>query len=163
MASAFGGSGGAMWRAELTIPIEVAVLSQVPPEFRIVGLLFRVKAQIFQQQRLPALQLLSHLLRLRANAGGREADVFSASQYVVEQNAQSLGHRLQAHLGIGLALGTPKVRSQYQASAVPQRVLDGGQGLADTGVLHDPAIVERDIEVNPHENAFVVQRKIANG
>jgi hypothetical protein len=55
------------------------------------------------------------------------------------------------------------MRRQYQPGAVPQRVLDGGQRLADTGVIHDPAIVERDIEVNPHENALVIQRKIANG
>ena len=163
MGDAFGGSVGTMRRAESVVHVEVAQLSQSPGELRIVGFLFRVKAQILQQQGLPALQLLSHLFRLHANAVGRKADVLTAPQYLVDQNAQSLGHRLQAHLGIRLALRTSKVGGQYEPGAVPQRVLDGGQRLADAGVIHDAAVVERDVEVNPHENSFIVQRKITNG
>jgi len=55
------------------------------------------------------------------------------------------------------------MRGQYQPGAVPQRVFDRGQRLADAGIVHDAAIVERDIEVDPHENSLIVQRKITNG
>ena len=152
-----------MRRAERVVHIEVAQLAQLPGEFRIISFLFRVEAQVFQHERLPAFQLVRHLLGLRANTVRRKANVLAAPQDAIEQDAQPLGYRLQAHLGIGLALGPPEVRRQYQARAVPQRVLDAGQRLANARVVHDAAVVERDVEVNAHENAFVVQRKIANG
>ena len=163
MGDAFGGSVGTMRRAEGVVHVEVAQLSQSPGELRIVGFLFRVEAQVLQHQGLPALQFLSHLFRLNANAVGRKADVLTAPQNIIDQNAQPLGYRLQAHLGIRLALRTSKVGGKYESCAVPQRVLDSGQRLADAGIIHDAAVVERDVEVNPHEDPFIVQRKITNG
>src|SRR6185437_7054239 len=45
-----------------------------------------------------------------------------------------------------------------------QRVLDGGQGLANPGVVEYAAILgERHIKVHPHENAVVIQGQIADG
>jgi len=50
-----------------------------------------------------------------------------------------------------------------QASAMTQGVLDAWQGFADARVVHNAAIVERDVEVDAHEDAVIVQREIANG
>ena len=159
---AFGGSVGAMRRSERVVHVVVAELGELPGELGIVGFLFRVEAQVLEQQRLSLFQLGRHLFGLRADAVGREADVLAAAQNFVEQDAQALGHRLQAHLRIGLALGTAQVRGQNQARAVTQRVLDGGQGFADAGVVHHPSVVERNVEVHPHEDSFAAQRKITN-
>src|ERR1700744_762284 len=116
-----------------------------------------MEAQVLQQQRLSALQLFGHLLGLRADAVGREADVFAAAQDVVQQDAQAFGDRLQAHLRIGLALWPAQVRSQNESRAMPQSVLDGRQRLADARVVHHTAVVKRNVEVDGHEEALVVQ------
>ena len=55
------------------------------------------------------------------------------------------------------------MRSEDEARAVAQRVLDRGQRFADARVVHDAAVVERDVEVDPHEDAVIVERKIADG
>ena len=52
---------------------------------------------------------------------------------------------------------------QNQARSMPQSVFDGGQGFADSGIVHDAAIVEGDVEIHAHENTMVVERQIANG
>ena len=162
MGDALGGSVRAMRRAEGIIHVEVAELGQMLGEVRIVGFLLGMEAKVLQQQGLSALQLLRHFFGLHANAIRREADVFAAAHNVVEQDAQAFGHRLQAHLGIGLALGASQMRGEDEARAMPQRELNAGQRLADASVVHHAAVVERDVEIDPHENALVVQRKITN-
>src|SRR5690242_86306 len=45
-----------------------------------------------------------------------------------------------------------------------QRILDGGQGFTNAGIVEHAAIFgERHIEVHPHENAVVVQGQVTNG
>jgi hypothetical protein len=46
---------------------------------------------------------------------------------------------------------------------VTESVFDRGQSFADAGVIHDSAVVERNVEVDAHENAVVVEGKIADG
>ena len=121
-----------------------------------------MEAQILQQQRLPTLQLVGHLLRLHANTVGRKSHVLAAPQSVVKQDAQPLGHRLHAHFGIGLALGTPEVRRQDEPRAMAQRVFNAGQRFPDAGVIHHAAVIERNVEIHAHEDALVVQREITN-
>src|SRR5260370_25683623 len=64
---------------------------------------------------------------------------------------------------MGLAFGPAQVRGEDEAGSVTQSVLDAGQGFADARVVHDAAVVERDVEVDAHEKAMIVQREIANG
>ena len=163
MGDAFGGSVGAMRRAERVVHVEVAKLSQTPGKLRIVGFLFRVEAQILQQQGLPALQLLAISSACTPMQSG-EKPTFSPrrnTSSIRMRSRSATGFRLI--LGFGLPLGRPRWEAKYEPGAVPQRVLDGGQRLADAGVIHDAAVVERDVEVNPHEDPFIVQRKITNG
>ena len=54
------------------------------------------------------------------------------------------------------------MRGEDEARAVTQSVLDAGQSFADAGVVHDAAVVERDVEVDAHEDAVIVERKIAD-
>src|ERR1035438_3011174 len=41
-------------------------------------------------------------------------------------------------------------------------ILDRGQRFANPGVVHDAAVVKRDVEVDAHENTLIVERKIAD-
>ena len=43
-----------------------------------------------------------------------------------------------------------------------QGVLDCRQRFADTSVVRDSAVLEWNVEIDPHEDAVIVQRKIAN-
>ena len=41
--------------------------------------------------------------------------------------------------------------------APAQGVLDSGQSFADAGVVHYPAVFERDVEIDAHEDAVIVE------
>ena len=152
-----------MRRTECVVHVVIAKASQLLGEVGIVGLFFRVEAEVLQQQRLAAFQLFGHFFGLYANAVGRKANILAATQNIVNQNAQPLGDRFEAHLGIGLAFGPSQVGSENQTRAMPQRVFDRRQGFANARVVHDTSIVEWDVEVNTHKDALIVERKIANG
>ena len=152
-----------MRRAERVVDVVLGQVRQLPGELLVVGFFFGVEAQVLEQQRLALFQLRRDFLGFRADALGTEADVLAARQFLVEQHAQPLGHRLQTHLGIGLALGPAQVRSQNQARPVAQRIFDGGQGFADAGIVHDAPVFQRHVEIDAHENAVAVERKITNG
>src|SRR5579872_2074929 len=42
-------------------------------------------------------------------------------------------------------------------------MFDRGQGLADEGIVHDAAVIERHIKIDSHEHAVATERKITNG
>ncbi len=164
MGDAFGGGVGAMRRAESVVHVDSRRALPVAWRIRDRWLPLRHGSARFSSSNDCPRSSFSAISSACTPMQSGEKPTFSPRRrYVVEQNAQPLGHRLQAHLRIRLALGTPKVGGQNQPSAMPQRVLDGGQRLADAGVVHDATVVERNVEVDPHENALVVQRKIANG
>src|SRR2546421_11948741 len=50
-----------------------------------------------------------------------------------------------------------------QARSMTECVFNGGQSLANTGIVHDPSIFERDVEIHPHEDAVIVELEIADG
>jgi hypothetical protein len=152
-----------MRRAERIVHVEIRQRSQLLGELLVVRLLLGMKPQILQKQGLPLLQLHGDFLRLGSHAVRREAHVLAPRQFLVEYHAQPFGYRLQAHLGIGFALRPPQMRGQDQPCPMPQRVLDRGQGLADAGVVHNPAVFQRNIEVDPHKDAVATKRQIADG
>jgi hypothetical protein len=80
---------------------------------------------------------------------------------MIQQHAEALSNRLQAHLGIWFAFRPAQMRGQDYLCMIPKRVLDRRQSLADAGVIGYAALVrERDIEIDTHENAFVPQRQV---
>jgi hypothetical protein len=111
---------------ERVIHVVLRQVGKLPGELLVVRLFLGVEAQILQQEGLALFQLSGNFLSLRPNTLGTKADVFAARQFLVEQHAQPLRHRLQAHLRIGLAFRPAQMRCQDQARSVAQRVLDGG-------------------------------------
>src|SRR5579859_652736 len=152
-----------MRSAERVVHVIVAKIRQLLRELLVISFFFGVEAQVLEQERLAFFQLASHLLGLNPNTVRTEADVFTGSQVPIKQHAKTLGDRLQTHLGVGLALRTPQVRSENQTRAVPQGVLNRGKRFFNAGVVSYAAIVvKRDVEIDPHENPMIIKRKIAN-
>jgi len=44
-----------------------------------------------------------------------------------------------------------------------QRIFDRRQSFFDAGIVHDATVFKGDVEIHAHENATVVDGKIANG
>ena len=109
--------------AEGVVHVHVAQLRQLLRKFGIVLLLFRVVAEILEQQHLA--RLGHHRLHLRSDAIRRH--LHGPAQHLRE----ALCHRLQAHLRIRLALGPAEVAGQHQAGALLERVLDRRQRRLD--------------------------------
>jgi hypothetical protein len=138
--------------AERIVNIKIRQTRQLLRELFVVGFFLGMKAKVLQKQGLALFQLQSHFFRLGSNAIRAESHVLAARQFLIQNHAQPLRHRLQTHLGIGLALGPSQMRGQNQPRPVPQRVLNRGQSFADTRVIHDASIFQRNIEVDAHED-----------
>jgi hypothetical protein len=54
------------------------------------------------------------------------------------------------------------MRYQNQAGTATQRVLNSRQRLANTSFVGDATILERDVEVDTHEDAMMAKGEIAN-
>jgi len=156
------GSVGTMGGAEGIVDIEIGELGELPGKILVVLFFLGVKTEVLEQQRLAFLEFERHFFGFGPNALGAEANVFAARQFFIEQHPQTLGDGPEAQLWIGLAFGTAQVRREDETRAVAQSILDGGQGFADARVVHDASVVERDVEVDPHEDAVIVERQIAN-
>ena len=154
---------GAVRGAEGIIHVEIGQAGKLLGKLLVVGFFFGMKAEILQQQGLALFQLSRHLLGFRTDAFGAEADVFVGGQFLVEQHAQAFRDRFEAHFRVWFPLGPAEMRNQNHAGAATQGVLDGGQSLADAGVVDNAAVFQRDVEVHPHEDAVIGKSKIANG
>src|SRR4051812_11324330 len=55
------------------------------------------------------------------------------------------------------------MRREDQPRAALEGVLDRGKRFADTRVVRDLAVLERDVEVHADEESFVLNGQIANG
>ena len=90
-----------------------------------------------------------------ADAVGGEGDVLVVAEDVVEEAAEVVDEGAEAHGLDGLALGAAEVRAEDDLGLVAEGVLDGGEGLADAGVVGDDAVLEGDVEVDADEDALV--------
>src|SRR5689334_3646592 len=100
-----------MRAAESIVHVEIGELCQRTRKSFVVGFFFGMEAEIFEQKSLSALEPRRQLFRFDTHTIRREADIATALQHVVEQHAQTLGHRLETHLGIRLAFRPSKMRS----------------------------------------------------
>ena len=78
-----------MGAAEGVVDVDVAEGGELLGEGGVVGLLFGVEAEVFEQQGLAGLEVGGHLDGDLADAVGGEGDVFVLVEDVVEQGAQA--------------------------------------------------------------------------
>ena len=160
---AFGGGVGAVGAAEGVVDVDVAEAGELFGEGGIVGLFFGMEAEVFEQEGLAGLEITGELGGDLADAVGGEGDVFVLVDDVVEEQAEAVDDGAEAHGVDGLALGTAEMGGEDDLGFVAEGVLDGGDGLADAGVVGDGAVFEGDVEVDADEDALVGEVEVANG
>ena len=150
---------GAVGAAEGVVDVDVAEAGEFFGECGIVGLFFRVEAEVFEQERLAGFEVGGHLAGDCADAVGGEGDVLVVAEDVVEQAAQVGDEGAKAHGLDGLALGAAEVRAEDDLGLVAERVLDGGEGLADARVVGDDAVLEGTLKSTRMRTRLSVRSK----
>jgi hypothetical protein len=160
---AFGGGVGAVCAAEGVVDVDVAEGGELFAEGGVVGLFFGVEAEVFEQEWLAGFEVGGHLAGDLADAVRGEGYVFVVAEDVVEEGAEVVDEGAKAHGLDGLAFRAAEVGAENDFGFVAEGVLDGGEGLADAGVVGDDAVFEGDVEVDADEYALVGEIQIANG
>ena len=86
---------------------------------------------------------------------------FGAHAVIDEQDLDPIGplhvrdDLLQGQEGIGRPLGAAKVGDERHPRAPVQELTQGTLVSPDPRVVGNPSILERDVEINPHQNFFV--------
>ena len=158
------GSMSAVGGAEGVVDVDIAeggeLAGHVPLRFLEVGPLTffgGVKAGVLEHQDLPGLQGGG----LRRN--GVADTVIGDRNVALQQFLQTRGGRRQTHFGHALAFGAAEMAHQYEAGALVKDVFDGRLGGTYAGVISYRIAVERNIEVNPHDDAFTGKLDVADG
>ncbi len=132
-------------------------------EAAVVLFFFGVEAEVFEEEGLAGLEVVGEFFGDLADAVRGEADVFIGAEDVIEQFAEAHDDGAQAHGVDALALGAAEVGGEDDLGLVADRVLDGGDGLADARVVGDEAVLEGDVEVDTDEDALVGEIEVADG
>ena len=80
-----------------------------------------------------------------------------------EELAQTLGDRPQAEAVLDLAVGPPEVAGQDHPGALAEEGPDRRDRRPDPRVVGDLAVLERDVEVDPDEDALAGRVDVADG
>ena len=152
LGNALGGGMGAVGGAKGVVHIDIRQAGQLLSEAGIVLFLLREEAHVFEQHHVA----FSGGGHLGLGVGADAAVGFD--HRLAQQLAEAGGHGGEAHGLVHLALGPPEVGRQQHLGALADQVVDGGQGGADAGVVGDRAVVvERYVEVHPHQHALAAQ------
>ncbi len=145
----------AMRGAERVVDVDVGELGERLRKRGIVLFLFRVEAQVLEQDDLGSAMRCGHGgFRRLADAVGRKDDV------ALQQLPQSIGDRLQAELRRRLALRPPQVRRKNDRRALVERVVNGRQRRGDARVVGDRAVLDRHVEVDADEDALAAEIEV---
>jgi hypothetical protein len=147
--------------AEGVVDVDVGEAGQRGREAGIVLSLARFEATVLEHQHVRRAQRVRHRLDLRA-------DHCRGLRYRrTQQLLEAVGDRPHRESGVR-SLGAPQMRHEHQPAVAVAQEFDGRQGRADTGIVPDhprPArsILERHVEVDPHQHASAVDRQVADG
>ena len=144
-------------RPERVVDVDVAVGRELLGELRVVLLLLRVEAEVLQEQDLAVAEALDRVLRAHAEgvAGHRDR--------LAHELAEALGHRPEPEAVADLAVRPAEVAGQDDPGALGLQVPDRGQRRPDARVVGDPAILERDVEVDADEDALARGVEVPDG
>jgi hypothetical protein len=143
-----GAGVGAVRGAERVVDVEVGEVGQRGGELRIVRLLLGVEAEVLEHQQVARTQLLDGHL----DSGSER--VAGHPHRAAEELAEAVGDRLQAESVVHLALRPPEMAGEDDGRPTLQQVHDRRQAGANAGVVGDPPVVERDVEVGTQEDAL---------
>ena len=144
--NAVGGGLGAVDDAEAVADEYVAQRGVFFGKRRVVFLFAFVEAAVFQHDDVAS-----------GNGRGFVEVVFDERHVFAEQVAKVGGDGGEAEGFVVFAFGrTAEVRHDHHGTAVVEDVADGRQRCLDAGVAGDFAVFERDVEIQPHQDAFAV-------
>ena len=140
---------GAVGRPERVVHVDVGVGRERLRELRVVLLLLRVEAEVLEQQDLARPQPLDGVL-------GPDAERVAGDRHVP---AEELASRRCAtgrsrRLSWTLPSGRPRWLARIDPGALAEQGADGGHRGPDARVVGDLAVLERDVEVDAHEDAL---------
>ena len=146
---------GAVAGAEGVVDVEVGEARQGLGERRVVLRLARLVARVLEQEDLAGAEREGHLLHplphhIRRHPHRRSNEL-----------GEPLGDRRQRQPGLAV-LGPPEVRAEDQRGAALAQQLDRRQGGADAGVVADPPVDKRNVEVDADEHAPPRDLGVAN-
>ncbi len=156
MGDALGRGVGAMGGAERVVHVEVRERREPTRKLGVVLGLARLEAAVLEHQHIARLQARGQLLHLRPDDGRRRPDRGP------EQLPEPSCHRRHGESRIGPLRPVQVGDADHGGASLPQQ-LDRRQRGADPGVVGHLAVFERHVEVDPHENAPAVDRRLANG
>src|SRR5208337_4413293 len=140
----------AMGGAEAVVHVDLLVARELMREVAIVGFLFLVEAQIFEQQRFAGLERVDHFAGVIADAVGREL------YFLPEHVGQILGDGLEAEFR-GALLGTPEMRAEHGRAAVLEDVANSVEARVDSRRVLDFPLGDRHVEIASHEHLLVFE------
>ena len=78
------------------------------------------------------------------------------------RQGEPLGHRTERELHVPRAFRAPQVTGHDRERACVQRELDRWQRRLDARVVADDAVLDRDVEIDPDEDAPAAQIEVAD-
>ena len=139
-----------MGRAEGIHDEDIEGLRQLGSEGRIVLLLLGVKAHVLEEDDLPLGQGVQRGLHLGAHAVIDEQDLDPIGPLHVRDDL------LQGQERIERALGAAEVGDERHLSAPVQKLAQGALVSPDSCVVGNPSVLEGDVEIDPHQNFFIL-------
>src|SRR5688500_7685128 len=110
-----------------------------------------MKTQVFEQQHVTVLEPRDFLFRLLSDA------VFGEGDGCAEQLREVFGDGSEAVLFRALAFRPTEMRGEDDPRAALAGVFDRRQRGADARIVFDMPVLERNIEINAHENALTFE------
>ena len=145
--------------AKGVVDVDVAQGGQLAHEGEVVALLALVEAQVLEHHHLAVLEGKGCGEGLLAGDGAAHQGDRLAQQL---DEAHGRGHHGELAFEHA-ACGAAEVACDDHAGLVLDQVAQSGQGLADAGVIHHDALVQGDVEVDPHQHALAGNVHILDG
>ena len=148
---AFGGRMGTVSRSERIVDVQIRDRCKFFRKLRVVLFLFRVEANIFQQQHIAISHCADFFRHIVSDA------VIGLHDGFAEEFTEALGDRVETKFLI-YALRTTEVASQNHLCALGRKALNRGQGSPNAGIIGDRTFfVHRNVKVTPHKYALALQ------
>ena len=136
-----------MRRTERLVHVVVGELRQIRRERGIILCFAALEAQVLQHDEVPRFEAADVWLDRGAHHAWREGNVLS------EQLAQARGDGRHRVLRVGRPLGPPEVSGHDDGGILRAQPLERRERGRDAQVVGDGAVLERNVEVDPHEDA----------
>ena len=157
LGDANGGGVCPVRRSECIVDVDIGVRRERLGEVRVVGLLLGVESEVLQHEDLARAHALDRVLR--SDPEGIPGDRYVAP----DQLGQACPDGPQPQPVLDLPLRPAEVAGQDHRRSPLQQEANGGEAGADSGVVGDLPIVERDVQVGSQEDALASNVDVPDG